>query len=127
MTETAMRAADSTLGALADLRGFAGAALFAAGGELLASRGDAQLATVAALARELLAIARAASGGGGRAPQIHVAGDRAHVLVGSRGDLHLVVVVSLDASVGDALASLEAALDGLAAGATDRGGGRASP
>jgi hypothetical protein len=116
------------LGELAAIEGFSGAALFSAAGELLAARGDAPLEGAAELATRLLRSAKQAAGSGaGGGHQVHVAGDKAHVLVrclneGSdplrtqpgKAHLHLVVVLAPGASVALAKARMASSLRELA-------------
>lgn len=115
---------------LATLDGFAGAALFSPAGELLAAHGaDGQLAEVGALANTLLQNAQRASlgMGTGRGQLVHVAGDKAHVLVRclnegtdplasqpGKAHIHLVVLLSGDASVGAAKLRMTSAMQELA-------------
>lgn len=115
---------------LADLEGFSGAALFSPAGDLLATcGGDAQLEAVGQLAnRVLLGAKRASQGtGAGRGHQVHLAGDRAHVLVRclnegtdplrcqpGKAHLHLVVVLASDASVAAATTRMASSLRALA-------------
>lgn len=117
---------------LAALEGFSGAALFSPAGELLATcGGDAQqLAAVAPLVNRVLLGAKRASQGAGaaRGHQVHVAGERAHVLVRcldegtdplraqpGKAHLHLVVVLAPGASVAAAKARMASSLGALAA------------
>lgn len=121
-------ASPSGLDALATLEGFSGAAIITAAGELLATRGgDEQLEAVAALANAVLLRAKEASEGSGRGPQVHIACDRAHVLVRclnegtdplraepGKAHLHLVVVLTAEASLGVAGERMAASLRLLA-------------
>jgi predicted regulator of Ras-like GTPase activity (Roadblock/LC7/MglB family) len=125
-----MNGAGDTLGQLAAIEGFSGAALFTAEGELLAALGgDGQLEKAGHLASSMLVSAHEASTGmgTGRGRQVHIAGDRAHVLVRcldeaadatepqrGRVHLHLVVVLTSEASVGLAKVRMTAALQELA-------------
>jgi predicted regulator of Ras-like GTPase activity (Roadblock/LC7/MglB family) len=118
-----------TLGELVAIEGVSGAAVFTASGELLASCGDTQLEAVGRLADSVLHGAeRAAQAiGAGRGRQVHVAGDRAHVLVrcldeeadpaGSgpaNAHIHLVLILAADASVGLAKERMAASMRALA-------------
>jgi hypothetical protein len=115
---------------LAALQGFSGAALFSPAGELLATcGGDGQLEAVGELTSRVLLGAKRASQriGAGGGHGVHVAGDRAHVLVrclnegtdplGSqpgKAHLHLVVVLAPGASVALAKARMATSLRALA-------------
>jgi predicted regulator of Ras-like GTPase activity (Roadblock/LC7/MglB family) len=119
-----------TLGELAAIEGVSGAAVFTPAGDLLAScGGDDQLESVGRLADSVLHGAeRAAQAiGAGRGRQVHVAGDRAHVLVrcldeeadpaGARpgkAHIHLVLILAADASVGFAKERMAASMRALA-------------
>lgn len=120
----------TTLQGLSTLEGFAGAALFTPGGQLLAAfGGDAQLEAVGELASTVLLTAKRASldTGAGRGHQVHVSGEKAQVLVrclneGSdplasqpgKAHLHLVVVLAPGASVEHAQLRMGASLRELA-------------
>lgn len=120
----------SRLGALATIEGFSGAAVFTPAGELLAACGGGdQLEAAGRLANTLLLNAKraAAGAGAGRGQQVHVAGDKAHVLVrclnegtdplGSepgKAHLHLVLVLEADGSVDLAKERMAASLRELA-------------
>jgi predicted regulator of Ras-like GTPase activity (Roadblock/LC7/MglB family) len=115
---------------LTAIEGFAGAALFSAAGDLLAAcGGDAQLEAAGRVAADVLLSAKRASAGigAGRGHQVHVAGERAHVLVRclnegtdplraqpGKAHLHLVVVLAPDASVPLAEARMASRLRALA-------------
>lgn len=115
---------------LATLEGFAGAALFSPAGELLAAHGaERQLEGVGSLANTLLQNAQRASlgMGTGRGQLVHVAGDKAHVLVRclnegtdplasqpGKAHLHLVVLLSVETSVGAAKVRMTSTLQELA-------------
>lgn len=111
---------------LASIEGFSGAALFTAAGELLGSAGaDGQLEAVGRAAGDVLLVAERAliAMGAGRGRQVHVAGEKAHVLVRrvegepappgpgrGGGPLHLVMVLAPGADVARAGARLAASL-----------------
>ncbi len=115
---------------LAAIEGFSGAAVFSPAGQLLlACGGDPQLEAVGLLANGLLQEAKTAAYaiGGGRGQQVHLAGDKAHVLVGclnegtdplrsqpGRAHFHLVVILGADADVGAARERMAASLRALA-------------